>query len=179
MEPDSNQRRTMPPSAIQQIAAISLSAIHPKVTKGNQRFPLVGSPSLPAWLGSRRRESRGRDQPGHPLPRRLHLFGGVELFVDWSRGGDSHPRHLHGTQAFLLLNHRDICHERDALAPFREVLGPRPGVEPGPVVLGEQPEAASRGVDRWAARGRWRGSVRSIRCATAPDHGIGQQSRAC
>ena len=68
-------------SAIQQIAAISLSATHPFI---------------------------------------------------WGRGGDLHPCRLHGTQASWLLNDRDV-------------MGPRPGVEPGPVALGVRPESASRG----------------------------------
>ena len=92
----------------------------------------------------------------------------------WSRGGDSHPCRLHGTQASLLLNDRDV-------------VEPRPGVEPGPAGLGNRLESASRGVGApwsirtaafgfearrsstelrgqrvWVARGPRRRSVRSI-----------------
>ena len=58
----------------------------------------------------------------------------------WSRGGDSHPCRLHGTQASLLLNDRDV-------------VEPRPGVEPGPAGLGNRLESASRGVGApWSIR---------------------------
>ena len=92
----------------------------------------------------------------------------------WSRGGDSHPCRLHGTQASLLLNDRDV-------------VEPRPGVEPGPAGLGNRLESASRGDGApwsirtaafgfearrsstelrgqrvWVARGPRRRSVRSI-----------------